>query len=126
MVLAVVAAVVAALRPTPHFDKSTPEGTAQLFVSAVVNDDDQGAVELLDPTLGCGTPLRDVYRPTSVSMSVVDVTRDGDTARVVLYVTEQGSGGLLDSFSHNETYDLKADNGGWLITGLPWPVFSCK
>ena len=92
---------------------------------AFVEGDDDQAVALLDPALGCSAPLRDVYRPSRVSLSVVSSKITGEEGVVVLDVTEY-SGGLFDSWSHREDFYLIRADGSWLITGNPWPVYSCK
>lgn len=125
VVLAVIAGLLATRREPPEFDRTTPEGTVQLFVLAFIDGDDETAVAMLDPELGCKAPLRDVYRPSLVSLSVVGTTTSGNSAVVVLDVTES-SGGLFDSWSHRETFDLVRADPGWLITGNPWPIYSCR
>ena len=125
VLLAVVAGVMAGTREPPNLDPSTPDGTAQLLALAVIEGDDEEAVTYLDPALGCTTPLPEVYRPSRVSLAVVDTTITGARATVVLTVTES-SGGLLSSYDHREVIELKADGDRWLATGHPWPIYSCK
>ena len=67
----------------------------------------------------------DVYRPTRVSLALVSTKTSGQSAQIVLDVTEY-EGGPLNSWSHRETYDLVRADSGWLITGNPWPIYSCK
>ncbi|MHA6513240.1 hypothetical protein [Tessaracoccus sp. G1721] len=125
VLLAIVAGVMATNREPPEMDPGTPDGTAQLLALAVIDGDDEEAVSYLDPALGCTVPLPEVYRPTRMSMSVVDTKVDGDRATVVLNVTES-SGGLFSSYDHREVIELKADGDGWMATGHPWPIYSCK
>lgn len=125
VVLAVVAGVLTTRREPPTLDASTPEGTVQLFVLAFIEGEDEAAVASLDPDLGCTAPLRDVYRPTRVSLALVSTKTSGQSAQIVLDVTEY-EGGPLNSWSHRETYDLVRADSGWLITGNPWPIYSCK
>ena len=125
VLLAIVAGILAATREQPALDPTTPEGTAQLLALAVIDGDDEEAVSYLDPALGCSAPLPEIYRPTRLSIAVVDTTIDGDRATVVLNVTES-SGGLLDSYDHREVIELKADGDRWLATGHPWPIYACK
>lgn len=126
VVLAVVAAVVTSTRRPPDLDASTPAGTVQLFVLAVIDGDDEEAVALLDPALGCRAPLSKVDRPVRVSLAVAGARTDGDRATVVLDITEHGSGGMLDSWSHREAYELRQRGPGWMITSQPWPVYGCE
>ncbi len=125
IVLAVVAGLLTLRREPPQLDVSTPDGTVQTFVLAFIDGDDETAVAFLDPSLGCKAPLRDVYRPTRVSLTVASTKTTEPKATVVLDVTEYG-GGPFDSWSHREVYDLVRRDSGWMITGNPWPVYSCK
>lgn len=124
VVLAVIAGVLSSTRPRPTFDPTTPEGTVQQFVLAVLDADDEQAVALLDPELGCTAPLEHISRPDRVSLSVVSSRPTGDTAAVVLEVSERS--GMFETWTHRETYQLKARDGGWMISGTPWPVYGCK
>ena len=125
VVLAVVAGVVAAIRGDPDIDLSTPDGTVQAYVTALVNHDDETVEELLDPELGCTTPLREMYVPSRVSLSIVESDERGDTATVVVEITEHGQG-LFDAWSHRERFELERVGDGWMVTGEPWPVYKCK
>ena len=126
-ILVVVAAVVAASRTPPRADPATPQGTVQLFVTAVLDGDDEEAVALLDPALGCRVPLpQRGWSGTRATFAVVGSRDFGDRASVEIDVTEYRSGGLFDAYSHRESYQLVAEGGGWLITGEPWPVYVCE
>jgi len=125
VVLAVIAGVLTTRRGPPALDATTPEGTVQLFVLAFIEGEDESAVAFLDPDLGCTAPLREVYRPTRVSLAVVSTRTSGQHADVVLEVTEYDNG-PFDSWSHREAYDLVRADSGWLITGNPWPIYSCR
>lgn len=124
LVLLVVAELAANTRNAPELDRATPEGTVQLFLRAVFEGDDEEVVALLDPALGCSAPL-EIYVGDAARVGVVSVAVRGDTATVVVEITEQSGVGVLDSWTHRESYRLTRD-GDWLITGDPWPVFSCE
>lgn len=126
-VLVVVAAVVAATRTPPTADPATPQGTVQLFVTAVLDGDDRAAVALLDPKLGCTVPLpQRGLSGTRVTFAIAGTRDFGDTASVDIDVTEYRSGGPFEANSHRESYQLFTDDGRWLITGEPWPVYICE
>lgn len=126
VLLAAVAAFLAANRQPPDLDPSTPEGTVQLFMRAVLEGDDDEAVRYLDPSLGCKAPLPDLYRPQGATITLVDsVTRDG-TAEVTIDVTEQAGVGLFGSWSHRETLRLRAEADRWLVQRDSWPIYSCR
>lgn len=124
LVLLVVAAVVASTRTAPEPDRATPDGTVQLFIRALYERDDDAAVALLDPDLGCEAPLQ-FYVGDAARVGVVNVTTTDDRATVVVEVTEETGAGIGDSWSHRETYRLTRVDGAWLITGEPWPVYQC-
>lgn len=126
-ILVVVAAVVASTRTSLPADPTTPAGTVQLFVTAVLDGDDEAAVALLDPALGCRAPLpQRGLQDARVSFAVAGTRLFGDRAGVEVDVTQYGSGGPFDAYSHRETYELVAHGDGWLITGEPWPVYICE
>ncbi len=125
-VLVVVAAVVSTTRTPPVADPTTPEGTVQLFVTAVLEGDDEAAVALLDPALGCRAPLPSRgLSGVRATVAVAGTRVVGERATVELDVTEYRDG-PLEANSHRESYQLVAARGGWLITGEPWPVYVCE
>lgn len=123
--LAVVAALVSSGRDRPTLDATTPEGVVQLYVSALFDDDVPAAVEYLDPNLGCGSRLPEVYISDTSRIAVVEATTTKDTARVELSI-EEDAGFLDGSWSHRETFTLRRASGTWLITGEPWPIYQCE
>lgn len=125
-VLVVVAAVLASTRTSHPADPATPEGTVQLFVTAVLDRDDAAAVALLDPSLGCSVPLPDRgMSGRRVTFAVAGTRVLGERASVEIDITEYGSG-PFDSWSHRESYSLVTAGGRWLITGEPWPLYTCE
>ena len=124
VLLAVVAAVVSAGRESPPLDATTPGDVVQLYVSTLFDGDVAGAVKYLDPELGCADPVPEAYLSDVSWISVLKSTMQDDTAEVDLRV-EEGSG-LDGTWSHTEIFTLRRDSGTWLITGEPWPIYSCK
>ena len=57
VVLALVAALLSGQRQRSDFDEATPEGVAQLYVVSLIKGNDEVALRLLDPELGCSLPL---------------------------------------------------------------------
>lgn len=123
--LAVVAAVVSGARERPELDPTTPEGTVQLFLTAIFDGDQDAAADHLDPGLGCEPPF-EAYLPPGARIDVVSTSTEGDEARVVVDVVERTGGLVPDEWTHRQAYDLTADGDGWLLTGDPWPVFCEK
>lgn len=122
--LAVVAAVVAANRDRPQLDPAAPDGVVQLYLAAIFDGDVTGAVAHLDPALGCGDPLPEVYVADVARIAVTRSDVAGDTASVRVRI-EEGTG-LDGGWSHQEDFTLRRTDGTWLITGNPWPIHSCE
>lgn len=122
--LAIVAAVVSGVREQPGLDPATPEGTVQLFLSAIFDGDQDAAAGYLDADLGCEPPF-DAYLPAGARLEVVRSTTDGGEAEVVVDVVERSGGLVPDEWTHRESYELVADGEGWLLTADPWPLSSC-
>ncbi len=125
LVLAVIAALVSASRGELDLDPATPDGTVQLYIKALYEGDEDAALALLDPELGCEEPFQQLYLSESARVGVLETEMDGDTATVVIEVEEESGAGLFESWSHRETFELIAAGDGWLITGEPWPVYYC-
>jgi hypothetical protein len=126
VILAVVAAVIGTSRSPRTADLSTPAGTTEAYITAVVSQDHDAVEDLLDPALGCTSEqLSQMYRPSRASLSIVNAEATGETATVVVEITEHGQG-LFDAWAHRESFTLRFDDGRWLVTGEPWPIYMCK
>jgi hypothetical protein len=126
VVVAVVAAVLSATRVTPEYDRATPEGVVQAYLTAVVDGHNQDAAGFLDQG-GCTVEDLDrVYRPDELRAVLRDTEVDGDTAQVRVDLV-MSSGGPLDGseYTEEQTFRLARDDGTWLITGEPWPMYDC-
>lgn len=123
--LAIVAALVSGAREPADLDPATPEGTVQLFVTAVFDGDEDAAAAYLSPDLRCEPPFPDLYLPQGARLEVIRTERDGASAAVVVDVIERSGGLVPQEWTHRERYELIADGESWLVTGDPWPVYSC-
>ncbi len=123
LLLAVVAGVVVANRSVPVLDPDSPEGAAQAFLQAVVDEDYAAAANLLSTSSACDAA--DIAYYSESSRIVLDrVTVDGDTAVVTVRVTESG-GDLFggSGWSHTERLTLEREDGAWKVTGSPWLMY---
>jgi hypothetical protein len=126
-VIGVVAGVLSATRQVPHYDRGTPEGVVQDYLTAVIDGDHQDAVELLAEDSSCTVEDLDrAYVPDDVRVVLRDTEVDGATAQVKVDVV-MASGGPLESseFAEAHTFRLTKVGGGWLIAGEPWPMYEC-
>lgn len=126
--VAVVAAVLATTRAVPKYDRGTPQGVVQAYLSAVIDGDHQQAAKLLAEGSPCRVEdLDQAYVPDEVRVVLRDTEVDGDTAQVVVDVV-MSSGDLLDGSEHAEkhTFRLTRATGAWLVTGTPWPMYECS
>lgn len=126
VVLAAVAAVIASLRPAPRWDVSTPQGTVQAYLSAVVDGDAARAAGFLDPAGSCGAS--DLDRVGDVRIGRVDLVAthvDGASARVEVAVTAPADDPLGGSVPESHTFRLTRSSAGWRLVGIPWPLYTC-
>lgn len=128
VVVAVAVGIAIATQSTIKVEPGTPEATVKAYVTAVLDHDHDRAVTYLDPSSSCTVEDLDhsnyVEREASVELLRTDTT--GDTARVVIRIS-QGTGGPFDDFAGEEvTFRLRRSGDSWKITGAPWPMFECS
>lgn len=129
VVLAIVAGVVASTRPAPEFDPSTPEGTVQLYLQTLFDDDEEGAAGYLAPENACDADdLAQADEGESVRVLLGDVNIDADTARVEVEIIVTSADGPFGGYEYSvdESFTLRREGEGWLITGEPWPAYFCE
>lgn len=128
VLLGVAAAVVAATRPAPQIDVTTPQGVVQAYLQDVFEGNEEAAIDWIDPTTGCNAfDLARAFGSRSARVVLVDTTVTGSTARVEVRMTYSG-GGPFDAseYSEEQQFELREKGAGWLITGQPWPMFYCE
>jgi hypothetical protein len=127
-VIAAVAGVLAANRAGPAYDPSTPEGTVQAYLKAVIDGDHDRAAGFLAAGSRCSvTDLDTTILPDGVRVTLREVQVTGDTARVEVDVALPSG----DLFGGSETFEkhtvrLARSSGTWLLTGEPWPMVGCR
>jgi hypothetical protein len=104
VVLAVVAALVSRTRSASELQPGSPEATVQAYVDAAL--------------AGMGMQTTRVV--------LVDSSVEGSTATVRVDLV-YASGNPFDpsEFSDRQTYHLARSGSGWVLTGVPWPLFEC-
>jgi len=126
--IAVAAAIFAALRPATTWDATTPQGTVQAYLSAVVDGDTAKAATYLDPNGPCDVQdLDQAYVVDPRRIDLVSARVDGDAARVEVAVGSSTGGGPLDGLAtENHTFRLTRPGQAWFIVGSPWPLQDCR
>jgi hypothetical protein len=119
--------VVLAVQTETEYDASTPEGTVQRYVRALIEDDHRGALAFLDEDLGCTTDdLRWSRLSGSTTVRLVGTHSDGaDRAEVDLSVSEY-AGPFGGGYEFPTTIVLERHGGEWSIVEVPWPVYYCE
>jgi hypothetical protein len=121
------AAVLTATHDVPTYDRGTPEGVVQAYLTAVIDGNHDAAVAYLAQDSQCTVDDLDrAFVPDGVRIVLRDTSVDGDTAQVGVNMTVS-SGGPLDSSEYTEqhTFRLRHADGNWRITGRPWPMYDC-
>lgn len=127
----VVVAVILAVQPPPEFDPATPEGTAQGYFRAVLDDDPDLARTYLTAELAddCDTHELRHFGPDRARVVIAHTEVTGDRARVEVQITETWGDGPFgaDSHSFDETLVMEHHGDRWLIARLPWPIeYTCN
>lgn len=126
-VVAVVAGVLAANRSVPRYDRNTPTGAVQAYLSAVIDGDHQKAATFLAAGSPCTVDdLDQAYLPEGLRVVLRGTEVTGGTAQVEVDVV-MSTGGPLDSTENAERHTFRLTRSGerWLIAGTPWPLYDC-
>ncbi len=125
--VAVLAAVLwAVTRPAPTWDRDTPQGTVQAYVTAVLDGDAAAATALLAPGSLCDAEdfdRSDVPRSSSVELAGTEDR--GTTALVRIRVGADTGDPLGGRPGEEHVLRLTRTDAGWRIDGTPWPLFEC-
>jgi hypothetical protein len=125
-VLVIVSLVVVFTRGEAELlDESTPEGVVQRYSIAVLDGDNDTAVEHLSfrTQEQCGTvqnTLSDDLRVTLISTDLRD-----DSADVRVQISRHEGGAFGSEYSYEEDFRLVRDGGDWLIETVPWELTIC-
>lgn len=127
--LAVIAAVVAALRPVAEFAEGTPEATVQEYIRAVLDGDGAAAATLFAGDSPCSADDIERDLPADPARVVLQSSEtDGARATVRVEIVSSSDGGPFETYeySQEERFRLVEEGGRWLITEEPWPMFFCR
>lgn len=127
--LVVVALVVVFTRGAPaSLDASTPEGVVQRYAAAVLEGDEESAIDYLVPELGDPCQRIGPTASEGVSVTHVSTTEREDTADVRVLIVTSYEGGLFGSSQYEEEvdFDLVKVGDRWLIESTPWQFAVCS
>jgi hypothetical protein len=125
-VVLVAVAIAIAIQPTHEFDPGTPEGTAQAYFQAVLDEDDELAFSYLDEYLGTTCSMREFgyVAPSNARIVIAQTEIERTSARVDVVITETWGGGPFGGTSNtfDETLVMTRHGDRWLISRAPWPL----
>lgn len=125
VVLGAAAALWAGSRPDRGFDPATPQGVVQAYVRAVVAGDSVSAAGLLAPGSPCAaTDLDRVRVDAGTQVDLVGAQLLGDRALVRVSVADAALA-PVPAYGEQVTIRLVRNGSGWLIDGIPWPLYEC-
>lgn len=131
-VIAIAALLVAAWssgrRRTADLPAGSPQATVQAYLRAVSDSDRVAARAQLADGLAQQCLLESMTFPTVDRAVLVTTTDRGDTATVVVNVTERWGSGLFDlnDATARQTFELVRTPAGWRIGTMPWPLYACS
>lgn len=126
VIVAILSAIFASRDTGPDWPDDSPESVVQTYVQAVIDQNYAQAITHLDPDLAC-TPedFAQAYYPQDTAMSLLQAHIGPDNATVAVEFGSY-SEAFSDPFIGREQFELiPHETDGWLITGSPWPLYSC-
>jgi hypothetical protein len=124
--VAVAGALFASTRPTPTWSSTTPEGTVQAYLSAVLDGDMEKAAGYLSPESTCDVHDLDTVGVVHTARAdLVGTTIEGERARVDVDLALTSDGPFDTLPTENHTFRLTRSGERWLLVGQPWPLYDC-
>lgn len=129
VLLVIVSLVVVFARGEPErLDESTPEGVVQRYSAAVLDGDEDAALEYLadEARVDCG--MIHTMNDLRVARVATEESADGDSVDVTVSLGRPSSGGIFDgsSFEYEDTFALVRDGDEWRILTAPWDLAFCR
>ena len=118
--------VLSSTRSAVVIDRTTPAGSVQVYLKAVLAGKNAEAAKMLSPESACTvTDVDRAYIVDTARVLLVDSTTEGTTAEVRVRVEIPSGSPLGDFMTEDHTFRLVNSNGTWLLTGIPWPLYDC-
>jgi len=119
-------AIVVAVQSPKEFDPGTPEGIAQAYYQAILDEDADLALSYIDQDLVAECSIHEFryVTPDSARVVIEQTEIDGTDAMVDVVITETWGQGPFGGGSNTfeETLSMTRSGETWMITRVPWPV----
>lgn len=126
VIVAVIIVTVSSTRSAVVIDRTTPAGSVQVYLKAVLAGKNAEAAKMLSPESVCTvTDIDRAYIVDTARVLLVDSTTEGSAAEVRVRVEIPSGSPLGDYMTEDHTFRLINSGGTWLLTGIPWPLFNC-
>lgn len=126
IIVVAIVTVLSSTRTAVVIDRSTPAGSVQVYLNAILSGKNAQAAKMLSPDSVCTADDIDrAYVVETARVLLVDSTIEGTTAEVRVRVEIPSGGPIGDFMTEDHTLRLSKDGGSWLLTGVPWPLFDC-
>lgn len=107
-------------------DPSTPAGTVQGYLTAVLKGDYELAAQFISLESSCDVQDLDrVYAMDTARVDLVKTEVDGDHAQVWVKVDYPSGAPFEEMRVEDHTFRLVQVNDAWLLSGIPWPLYDC-
>lgn len=125
-VIAVVVVVISLNRPGANYDKNSPEGVVQSYLSAVFDGNYDEAENYFEENSKCeASDLDRAYITKNIRVDLLDTDITDDKARIKIQI-EYPSGAPLDNYyTEEQVFRLVDEADQWKIAGIPWPLYDC-
>lgn len=126
--IVIIALAVVFSRGEPEaLDPSTPEGTVQQYVQAIMADDTAAARQLLTAAHQDDCIKTESYNQDGTRVTLDASTERGDSATVDVIITHTDGGALSSGdYSYDARFHLDREGGAWAISGTPWDFTVCE
>ena len=123
-VLLVVGLVAIGLNREPaQFDPSTPEGTVQLYIAALVDGDFETAASFWADDSCIPESSEPTGGAPDISATLVSVEGADDESTVVIGITDNSSDPMNGVYGYDEWFMLVNGEDGWEIRQPSWPYY---
>lgn len=118
--------VFSATRSAILVDRTTPAGSVQVYLKAVLAGKNAEASKVLSPESVCTvTDIDRAYIVDTARVLLLGSSTEGATAEVRIRVEIPSGSPFGDFMTENHTFRLVNSGGTWLLTGIPWPLYNC-